>query len=334
MKVLLLIAALALVALSVEARLTVDQANDPTYAFDQFQTFMGKFNRKYASISELNKKFTVFQANLKIAAGLNTKDEHADYGVTKFMDMSPSEFRAQYLLSNFTSPKLRGEPYPVLPRADRSLPLPESFDWRNAGVVTGVYNQGQCGSCWAFSTTENIESMWARAGRGLTNLAMQQLVDCDHNGDYGCGGGNPPNAYAYLIGAGGQDSYSSYPYTGENGVCQFNPGNIAARIRNWGYITTVDNENEMGAWTYQNGPPSICVDAQYWQYYNGGVITTNCGTSMDHCVQLIGWTTFQGIPAWTVRNSWGTNWGYSGYLYVMRGADVCLIGNEVTSSVI
>jgi hypothetical protein len=78
--------------------------------------------------------------------------------------------------------------------------------------------------------------MWARAGHGLTNLAMQQLVDCDHLGDHGCGGGNPPNAYTYLIDAGGQDSYSSYPYTGQDGACRFNPGSVAARIRSWGYV--------------------------------------------------------------------------------------------------
>jgi len=321
------------VVATVDARLTIDQAKDPHFAFDQFQTFITTYGRKYDTLTEFTKRYVIFQSNLKVAADLNAKDEHADYGVTKFMDLSPSEFRSFYLLTNFTSPKIRGERYPVLPRSP-SVELPESFDWRNAGVVTGVYNQGQCGSCWAFSTTENVESMWARAGHGLTNLAMQQLVDCDHDGDHGCGGGNPPNAYTYLIQTGGQDSYSYYPYTGQDGGCRFSPSAVAARIRSWGYITTSDNENAMGEWTYQNGPPSVCVDAQYWQYYNGGVITTNCGVSMDHCVQITGWATVGGIPAWTVRNSWGTNWGYGGYLYVMRGANVCLIGSEVTSSVI
>jgi len=250
------------------------------------------------------------------------------------MDVSPEEFKLTHLITNFTSPKIRGEKYPVLKQEKQISPssLPASFDWRNAGVVTGVYNQGQCGSCWAFSTTENIESMWARAGHGLDNLSMQELVDCD-TVDHGCGGGNPPYAYQYIIQAGGSDSYQSYPYAGYQESCQFNPSNVEARISSWGYISQNDNEGYMQSWTYSNGPPSICVDASTWQYYGGGVIQ-NCPTQLDHCVQLTGWTNVNGVNAWIVRNSWGTGWGYAGYLYVAMGGNVCGIGEECTSSVI
>jgi hypothetical protein len=302
--------------------------------FVEFQQFVAKYEKSYPTSDEFNKRFAIFRENKVIAARLQLKDKHAKYGVTQFSDLSQEEFRGHYLIANFTSPKMRGEKVPVLP----SSPVPAegypvSFDWRNAGIVTGVYNQAQCGSCWAFSTTENIESMEARAGRGLQNLAMQQLVDCSHNGDNGCAGGNPPNAFAYVIATGGIEAYGNYPYTAQDGACQFNPGLVADTIANWGYISTNDDENAMMSWTYANGPPSICVDASTWQYYNGGVITS-CGMAIDHCVQLTGWTTVGGTPAWTVRNSWGTGWGYGGYLYVMRNADVCAIGNEVTSCVV
>jgi len=300
---------------------------------EEFQEFMIKYQKSY-SAAEYKKRLQIFEDSLKIAAELDDKDSHATYGVTKFSDLTREEFKRDYLIANFSSPKTRGEDYPVLPMSTLSpQQLPTAFDWNDKGVVTGVYNQGQCGSCWAFSTTENVESMWAIAGHGLENLSMQELVDCDTN-DHGCGGGNPPVAYQYIIRAGGLDSYQSYPYVGTDQSCRFNPSAVAARIQNWGYITTNDNENEMQSWTYQYGPPSICVDAEEWQYYTGGVITSNCGTQMDHCVQLTGWSTVNGIPAWNVRNSWGTDWGYGGYLYVMRGADVCLIGNEVSSCVI
>jgi C1A family cysteine protease len=312
-------------------RVTVEEARNETFAFLQFQSFVSTFGRKYPSLYEYNNRYSIFKDNLKIAAELNTKDEHASYGVTKFMDLSRQEFSEFYLIKNFTSPKRRGESFPVLPKVEHDVELPASYDWNDKGMVTGVYNQGQCGSCWAFSTTENVESMWAIAGHSLQSLAMQQLVDCDTMSG-GCGGGNPPNAYVYLIRTGGQESLSAYPYTAQDGPCQFNPQYVAAKIRTWGYVTTRDDENAMGQFTYQRGPPSVCVDAQYWQYYNGGVITRNCGYSMDHCVQITGWSTVEGIPAWNVRNSWGTDWGYNGYLYVMRGANVCLIGDEVTSS--
>jgi len=297
-----------------------------------FLSFMQKYKKSYSS-EEFNNRLAIFKNNLKIAADLDSKDAHADYGVTKFMDLSPQEFREYYLIKNFTSPKKEGKNVPTLPRPDIKGTIPVAFDWNAHGAVTAVYNQGQCGSCWAFSTTENVESMWAISGRGLRNLAMQQLVDCDHMSD-GCGGGNPPNAYQYIIQAGGMDSYGSYPYAGVNQACSFRPADVAAKIGNWGYITTTDDVTAMLEWTYSRGPPSVCVDAELWQYYTGGVVTGNCGTQMDHCVQITGYQTIDGIPAWDVRNSWGTDFGYGGYIFIMRGANVCLIGNEVTSSVI
>jgi len=229
---------------------------------------------------------------------------------------------------------MEGKDYPVLPQLTNSKrQLPAAFDWNSKGVVTGVYNQGACGSCWAFSTTENIESMWAIAGGGLKSLSMQQLVDCAGNGDGGCNGGNPPWTYPYVE-AKGLDDYSCYPYTGTTDACAYKSTCIGAKISNWGYITTTDNEGYMMDWIYQYGPPSVCVDAQYWQYYTGGIITANCGTTIDHCVQITGWATIDGIMAWVVRNSWGTSFGYGGYLYIEIGGDICEIGNEVTSSVI
>jgi len=299
-----------------------------------FHQFIDKYNKKYLA-SEFNFRLQIFKNNLEKAHELNTKDPHAKYGVTQFMDLSPEEFKNMYLIKNFTSPKKNGN-VPILPFAkstSKLTDLPASFDWNEHGVVTGVYNQGACGSCWAFSTTENVESMWAIARHPLTGLSMQQLVDCDTGLNEGCNGGEPPYAYEYIIDVGGLDSYSSYPYTGVDGSCKFNPSDVAATLKSWGYITTTDDETLMAEWTYEYGPPSVCVDAQYWQYYSGGVITENCGDTMDHCVQITGWTVVDGIDAWIVRNSWGTGWGYSGYLYIMMGADVCLIGNEVTSSV-
>jgi len=158
----------------------------------------------------------------------------------------------------------------------------------------------------------------------------------DSYGNHGCEGGDPGWTYPYIIAQGGMDSYAAYPYVGVDQTCMFNPSAVAAQIGNWGYITTTDNENEIGAWMYQYGPPSICVDATLWQYYTGGVVTTqsNCGETIDHCVQLVGWTTVSGIPAWTVRNSWGTSWGYAGYIYLERGYDICAMGDAVSSSVI
>jgi len=214
-------------------------------------------------------------------------------------------------------------------------PLPVSFDWRNQGnVVTPVYNQGQCGSCWAFSTTENIESMWALSGKTLTSLAVQQIVDCDTS-DGGCGGGNPPTAYQYVISAGGMEPWGDYPYTGVNGNCAFNSADVVETISSWTYVTQSSDETQMQNYLYTNGPLSVCVDASTWQYYNGGIIMAGtCGNSLDHCVMITGYGNQSGTNFWWVRNSWGTDWGQAGYLQVQMGSDVCGIADECTSSIV
>jgi hypothetical protein len=172
--------------------------------------------------------------------------------------------------------------------------------------------------------------MWAIAGHPLEKLSMQQLVDCDLN-DYGCNGGMPENAFRWIISNGGLDSYSSYPYHGYRSRCAA-PKKPVVRIASFGFITTNDDENAMMTSLTKSGPPSIGVDAGIWQVYRGGVITKNCGTTLDHAVQLVGYGTVNDLPVWIVRNSWGTNWGVSGYIYLKRGGNVCGVGSHVTSA--
>jgi len=216
-----------------------------------------------------------------------------------------------------------------------TVAAPASFDWRDrAGVVTPVYNQGQCGSCWAFSATENIESQWALGGHRLTSLSMQQIVDCDRL-DYGCNGGWPYHAYEYVHAAGGQDTYASYPYTAENGPCRFKKDHVDAKLRSWTYVTRDKSEPEMVDYLVAHGPLSVCVDASSWMYYTGGIfMATSCAREIDHCVEVIGYHLEKGTPYWILRNSWGTDWGVAGYMYLEYGRDSCAVAQVVTNSLI
>jgi len=297
---------------------------------DQFVAFQHRYNKFYETKEEFDMRYSIFVNNLAIAQKYNSTGS-ARFGVTKFMDMTPTEFKNTVLMRN----PLKNIPGPVAKEIVPNIAAPASFDWRNQGAVTPVYNQGQCGSCWAFSTTEDIESVCFLAVHTLTSLSVQQIVDCDTS-DSGCGGGNPPTAYQYVISAGGMDTWQSYPYTAENGNCQFNSGNVAATIQNWNYVTESNSEQQMINYLVSNGPLSVCVDAESWQYYTGGIITTssNCGTSLDHCVMITGYATESGTDFWWVRNSWGTDWGENGYLQVERGYDVCGISDEVTSALV
>jgi len=277
------------------------------------------------------------RTNLAKAAKLNKPDSLAQFGVTKFMDLTTEEFKKFYLMLNFDlskMPKASVWDEEHLEVKTHKAALPSKFDWNSKGMVTAVKNQGQCGSCWAFSATETIESVDAISNKKSPDtLAPQQVVDCDTSGnDQGCDGGYPYGAYEYIMQAGGQESESAYPYTGTQGTCQFNAADISDKISNWKYVTQSSDEHAIQAFVYSNSPVSVCVDAETWQTYKGGVITdeSNCGNTIDHCVQITGWLNENSTECWNVRNSWGADWGESGYIWIERGKDVCGIAQAVT----
>jgi hypothetical protein len=201
-------------------------------AVKEWERFKTLYRKNYTTLEEI-RRFEIFQKNLKRAEELNAADPYAEYGVTQFMDLSPEEFRARYLMTNLNATIPRPNQFFDIPHVDPSA-LPPAFDWRSKGVITSVYNQGSCGSCWAFSVTENIESMWAIAGHGLVSLSMQQLVDCDGS-DGGCQGGWPEHAFEWVIQNGGLDAYSTYPYYGYQKGCSA-PGSPAASISGYGFV--------------------------------------------------------------------------------------------------
>jgi len=134
--------------------------------------------------------------------------------------------------------------------------------------------------------------------------------------------------------AGGMETEDNYPYTGEDGTCQFNSKDVVSHIANWTYITTNKNETQMQAGLLAKGPLSICVDAESWQFYVEGVVGPLCGDDLDHCVMITGFSEYSDVfgtyQVWNVRNSWGADWGMDGYLYVERNYDYCGIADEVT----
>ena len=300
-----------------------------------FIDFTVKFNKQYSSQQEFEYRFSVYLKNLEVAAKLNGKGSDRVFGVTKFMDLTPFEFKAQYLMR--TVPELSRYPGSEC-EWDDAAPIVSSFDWRSKGAVTPVYNQGQCGSCWAFSVTEAVESKWFLAGNQLTQLSVQQVVSCDPL-DEGCSGGLPYLAYNYIASAGGLEGYSAYPYVSGNGTtgqCKFNSADVVAKISSFCYPTKTNNETAMASYLQTTAPYSVCVDASTWQFYRAGIIkAATCGDEIDHCVMVTGFgTASDGTPYWMVRNSWGTDWGQQGYLQVERGNNACAISNLATTPLI
>jgi len=301
-----------------------------------FNRWKVQHNKTYSSETEESLRFQNFQISLQRAKRLMTgRAGGATFGLTMFSDLSPAEFRAKYLMPRRAPMARRPAQSKFVTKTGKAAP-PNVFDWRTAGKVTPVKNQEQCGSCWAFSATETIESAYMLK-HGLVNSSMQplgpqQIVDCDQY-DGGCEGGNPPTAYAYVQQAGGQETEADYPYKGVNGNCNFNKQDVFAQITGWQYACGTENEPELLQNTYTNGASSICVDAANWQDYQSGVMTAwQCAwiNELDHCVQAVGWNLNAATPYWSVRNSWSTQWGEQGYIRLEYGANTCGLTQEAT----
>jgi len=290
----------------------------------QFIDFMLKYNKNYASDEERDYRFKVFNETLTRVA-LRNAEGGATYGINKFSDLTTEEFRKKYLMHNYSPLRLAD-----VPVAQSNIQAPETFDWRTKGAVTPVKNQEQCGSCWAFSATETIESVWILAGNSQQILAPQQIVDCDTT-DSGCNGGRTESAFDYVISAGGQEDEQDYPYQGQDGQCQFNAADVKATIKSWQYATTNNDEQTLQSNLASMSPLSICVDASQWQDYSNGVMMgSQCTQNVDHCVQLVGYNAGANPPYWIVRNSWDTTWGIDGYIWLQMWQNTCAMASDVT----
>merc|ERR1712216_887743 len=200
--------------------------------------------------------------------------------------------------------------------------LDASVDWTTKGAVTPVKNQGQCGSCWAFSTTGSTEGAYQIATGKLLSFSEQELVDCAGSyGNQGCNGGLMDNGFKYLESK-GDALESTYSYTGKSGSCSSskssNPALAAGKVTSFNDVTS-DSVPQMEA-AVSKGPVSVAIEADQsgFQFYKSGVFSGACGTNLDRGVLVVGYGTDGGKDYWKVKNSWGTSWGKDGYIMVAR----------------
>ena len=352
------------------ALVVVTQASLYSDCDKNFNSFMTKFHRKYKTQEEQDTRRSVFCGNMKEADRLNTVNGAVSFGVTKFSDRTHEEYSV--LLGRKNSGKFTRTPRPVrTPNFDGVTKYQADavlVDWTASGMVTPVKNQGQCGSCWAHSVTEQIESEWLAAGNAMWEFSVQQVTSCTTT-EYGCGGGETAAGYEYImsIAAGeGLGSASWGPYvqsmttecTGTScteGCSDLDLNILDTEVALTGPMVTVVGYDYAtpscysGKCSSQNvtllaqniatqGPASICVNAAKWNSYVGGVMTeAACGGmaagNIDHCVQLTGYNAAPldgSAPYWIVRNSWATDWGVNGYIYLQFDVNTCGLANEAT----
>lgn len=274
-------------------------------------------SKSYASVEEQTIRKSIYDANVAKVIAHNLGNHSWTMGINKFADLTAQEFKNQYASCQMT----RVRPYLLsLSQSFKSKALPTSVNWTAEGAVTPVKNQGQCGSCWAFSTTGSTEGAHFLSTKELVSVSEQQLVDCaGPEGNQGCNGGLMDYGFQYIIDNKGIGSEASYPYTATDGTCKKVPSVV--HISGFKDVPTNSETALMTAVVQQ--PVSVAVEADQdsFQLYAGGVMTKACGTNLDHGVLAVGYGTDNktGLDYWIVKNSWGSDWGMNGYILLGRG---------------
>jgi cathepsin L len=311
---------------NVRGKLNLLNENDE---WKQFTDFQERFSKKYESMEEFEARFQIFRANLRniILHNLDVT-QNFTMGINQFTDLTPQEFKDQYV----GGLKYELGSYGCKTFSSSAVGAPSSIDWREKGAVNPVRDQGQCGSCWAFATTANAESVWAISTGNLLDLSEEFLVDCATGVGYfnmGCNGGQPDSAFKYMINN-GQCTESSYPYkagtTKTAGTCQkCSPAPV--HFSSCSDVTPKDQVSLMAAVVKQPVVIAIEADTRYFQSYSGGILDSSaCGTTLDHAVEIVGYGSENGVDYWTVRNSWSNTWGENGYVRIKKTSSTNDIG--------
>jgi len=297
-----------------------------------------------------------FESNIKQAVDMNAEQgvtctdlfngPDCVFGITKFSGMPQKDFEASHMGYKRSAERQDAEVLDLDALRAALKDAPDAVDWRKKGAVTPVKDQGDCGSCWAFSATEEIESsVFMATGKLPVPLSTQQIISCDKSDD-GCDGGDTTTAYQYVKKAGGLDSAKDYPdkssTTGRTGKCK-KKTEVDAKVSGFSYAVkpcdsgACKNQDESGLAVAlaSKGPISICVNAagNGWQNYMRGIYSKKCSgaaSQLDHCVQLVGYDKTGATPYWIVRNSWAADWGIDGYMHLEMGKNLCGVADEAT----
>ncbi|XP_072303963.1 cathepsin S-like [Eucyclogobius newberryi] len=249
--------------------------------------------------------------NLETSLGLHS----FELGINHFGDLTTEEIRRSGLK---VPTDLERGPFNL---NVVNVSLPSAVDWRKKGLVTEVKTQGSCGSCWAFSAAGALEGQLKKSKGVLMSLSTQNLLDCSNKyGNRGCEGGFMTYAFKYVIKNQGIAADNSYPYNGKRGHCKYNPDYNAANCTGYTFLPKGD-ERALKVAVATVGPISVAIDATRpkFVFYKSGVYKDKyCTHSVNHGVLVVGYGTEDGQDYWLVKNSWGTGYGESGYVKMVR----------------
>ncbi|KYR01383.1 cysteine proteinase [Tieghemostelium lacteum] len=274
-----------------------------------FTNWMVQQGKQYGN-HEFNQRYNIFKANMDFVNEWNSKGSQTVLGMNVFADLTNKEYQMLYLKNKFNTYDLSQKAKTFKSSGKQAVEV----DWRLKDAVTPIKNQGECGGCWSFSVSGAVEGVHAIGDGNLVVLSEQQLIDCsDSFGNQGCDGGLMTLGFEYIISAGGLDTEASYPYTGVQGKCKFNPANIGASIS--GYVNVTSGSEDALASAVQLNPVSVAIDASLdsFQLYTSGIYyDASCSsTELDHAVLAVGYGS--GVPPAESSESSSDSWTGASY---------------------
>jgi len=300
----------------------------------KFKEYAAKHKKNYSE-SELPKRMALYvdrsvkiqQHNAEAASGLHsyTMEEN------DLIDNTDDELKTKF---GVVAPEISTRSEFGVPLSDRAIP--SSVDLRKSGCMPAVENQAGCGSCWAYAASLPTEFLYCKKYNQSFYFSKQQLVSCSSSfGNYGCDGGFYTNAWNYVKSVGGQVTAAAYPYTsstGTTGSCLSKTSTIKAKISSSNWVYPYKDESAIAAAVATYGPVAVAIYANNnWCYYQSGIFDDpTCPTNgVNHAVVVVGYgsNSVAGKDFWIVRNSWGPNWGSSGYILMRRGVNMCNINS-------
>lgn len=301
------------------------EVQDLEHRLALFRQWIQKYRKVYG-VDETHYRFALWNKAYDYVQEHNAKNLSWTAGVNQFADLTDEEFSAMYLGFKW-DPSRQPQNVQILDEKD----IPNDIDWRTKGAVTPVKNQGQCGSCWSFSTTGGLEGLHFLKIGSLISFSEQQLVDCSSSyGNQGCNGGLMDDAFSYTRDK-GIEKESDYAYTAAQGTCKYSSSKVV--YKNTGYSDVTKNNPTQLKAAVTSQPVSIAVEADQnaFRYYTSGIVSSGCGTNLDHGILIVGYTS----TYWIVKNSWGASWGLQGYINIAmgtqnNGAGVCGINSSAS----
>ena len=292
----------------------------------KFMSYVSEYNRSFGTVAEYKFRLAQFEKRVAEHARWNAVEgQTSTQGVNHLTDRTDAEIK---MLNGFKEMPTKVEKNYVDFDASANAPI----DWRAKGGVTPVKNQGQCGSCWSFSTTGAMEGAHFVATGNLVSLSESNLVDCSWL-NHGCNGGMMDLAFKYA------ESYpleteADYPYVAKTGIfaCKYDKSKGVVKVTTYTDVTPRSSDALKAALQKQTVSVAIEADQPVFHQYTGGIISsTSCGTSLDHGVMVVGYGVDKTAGEfYIVKNSWTAQWGEKGYvrIAVKDGAGICGIQSQ------